>query len=67
MMCNHVIIEPYNKELECRKLIMQSIDNALKKGDEVFEKLLNKEKEPEFSLKKFKESLKKIDHQNLKK
>lgn len=67
MMCNHVSIEPYNKELECRRLIMQSIDNALKKGDEVFEKLLNKEKEPEFSLSKFKESLKKIDHENLKK
>lgn len=67
-MCGNVILEPYNKELECRKLIMQSIDSALKRGDEIFEKLVAKEKEsPKISYNKFKESLKKIDHENLKK
>lgn len=67
-MCNSVFIEPYNEELECRKLILQSIECALKRGDEIFEKLVAKEKEsPEVSYHKFKESLKKINHENLKK
>lgn len=56
------------KDLECRKLILESIECALKRGDQVFEKLVAKEKEnPKISYNKFKESLKKIDHENLKK
>jgi len=66
-MCDNVILEPYNKELECRKLIMQSIDNALKRGDEIFERLISKENETsDIAYSKFKESLNKIDHENLK-
>lgn len=68
MLCDYVIIEPGNKELECRKIIMQSIDDALKKGDEVFEKLLQKTKDdPISSYNKFKKGLAKINHENLKK
>lgn len=56
------------KELECRKLILESIECALKRGDEVFEKLVSREKESSIvAYGKFKESLKKIDHENLKK
>ena len=68
MLCDYVIIESGNKELECRKIIMQSIDDALKKGDAVFEKLISKtEEDPKISYNKFKKGLSKIDHQNLKK
>jgi len=67
-MCTNIIIEPYNKELECRKIIMRSIDDALKKGDKLLEKLVSKDNEnSDFDYTKFKESLKKIDHENLKK
>lgn len=68
MMCSYVIIEPNNKELECRRLIMESIDRALKRGDEVFERLMQKEdSEPNtVPYDKFKTSLKNIDHENLK-
>lgn len=66
-MCTCVIIEPDNKELECRRIIMQSIDNALKKGDEVFNKLANKTDYLDSNYKKFKDSIKNIDHENLKK
>ena len=66
-MCNSVIIEIDTKEIECRRIIMQSIDNALKKGDEVFDKLVNKTDYLESNYKKFKDSLKNIDHKNLKK
>jgi len=69
-MCSYAIIEPDNKELECRRLIMQSIENALKKGDEVFNKLASKENENipnTITFAKFKESIKNIDHENLKK
>lgn len=56
------------KDLECRKLILESIECALKRGDEVFERLVSKEKESSnIAYDKFKESLKKIDHENLKK
>lgn len=56
------------KDLECRKLILESIECALKRGDEVFEKLVAKEKEnPKLSYIKFKEGLKNIEHENLKK
>lgn len=66
-MCSYVIIEPDNKELECRRLIMLSIERALKRGNEVFEKLIEKDKIiPESTFSQFKESLKKIDHENLK-
>lgn len=65
--CDFVIIEPDNKELECRHIIMQSIENALKKGDEVFDKLVNKTNYLDSNYKKFKDSLKQIDHENLKK
>ena len=69
MICNYVIIEPDNKELECRRIIMQSIENALKKGDEILEKLTSKELNipNTATFAKFKESLKNIDHENLKK
>lgn len=67
-MCNNTIIEPYNEDLECRRLILHSIECALKRGDEILEKLVAKEKEnPKISYNKFKESLKKIDYENLKK
>lgn len=56
------------EDLACRKSILDSIECALKRGDEIFEKLVEKEKEnPKISYNKFKESLKKIDHENLKK
>lgn len=57
-----------HKELECRVLIMQSIECALKRGDEVFERLMQKEyTEPKIvPYDKFKTSLKNIDHENLK-
>lgn len=62
------ILNTDKKELECRKLILESIESALKRGDEVFEKLCLKEsREPKFSYDKFKSSLKNIDHENLKK
>ena len=68
-MCSYVVIEPDSKELECRKLIMQSIENALKRGDELLEKLTSKETNipNTTTFAKFKESLKNIDHENLKK
>lgn len=66
-MCNYVIIELDSKEIECRRIIMQSIDNALKKGDEVFNKLSSKTDYLDSNYKKFKDSLKNIDHKNLKK
>ena len=66
-MCNSVTIEPNNKELECRRIIMQSIESALKRGDEVFEKLVAKDNNiPVSTFGQFKESLKNIDHENLK-
>lgn len=67
-MCSYVIIEPDNKELECRRIIMHSIDCALKRGDEVFERLTRKEQNiPKTgTFKEFKESLKDINHENLK-
>lgn len=67
-MCSYVIIEPDNKELEYRRLIMLSIERALKRGDEVFERLKQKETNipNTVTFYKFKESLKKIDHENLK-
>lgn len=56
------------KDLECRRLILESIECALKRGDEVFEKLISKENEdPKKAYDKFKTSLKNIDHENLKK
>ena len=55
------------KDLECRKLILQSIEFAIKRGDEVFEKLISKEEDPKTTYSKFKESLSKINHENLKK
>jgi len=55
------------KDLECRKLIMHSIELALKRGDEVFEKLVSKDNNiPVSTFGQFKESLKNIDHENLK-
>jgi len=68
-MCTLVITEPDNKELECRRIIMQSIDNALKRGDEVFDKLTRKTAENDAveNYKKFKDGLKNINHENLKK
>jgi len=55
------------KELECRRLIMQSIECALKRGDEVFDKLVAKDNNiPVSTFGQFKESLKNIDHENLK-
>ncbi len=64
------IIHTDKKELECRKLIMQSIECALKRGDEIFDKLTSRENENipnTVTFDKFKESLKNIDHENLKK
>ena len=63
------IIHTDKNELECRRLIMQSIENALKRGDEIFEKLTSKESNipNTVTFDKFKESLKNIDHENLKK
>lgn len=63
------IIHTDKNELECRRLIMQSIENALKRGDEIFEKLTSKESNipNTVAFDKFKESLKNIDHENLKK
>lgn len=58
-----------NKEdLECRKLIMHSIECALKRGDEVFDRLMQKDPSAPntVSFDKFKGSLKKINHENLK-
>lgn len=66
-MCTCVIIEPDSKEIECRRIIMESIDNALKKGDEVFNKLANKTDYLDSNYKKFKDSIKNINHENLKK
>lgn len=68
-MCSYVITEPDNKELECRRIIMQSIDNALKRGDEVFDKFINKTTNNDSfeNYKKFKDGLKTINHENLKK
>lgn len=68
-MCTLVITEPDNKELECRRIIMQSIDNALKRGDEVFDKLTRKTVNNDSigNYKKFKDGLKNINHENLKK
>ena len=67
-MCNSVTIEPNNKELEYRRIIMQSIESALKRGDEVFDKLVAKDNNiPVSTFGQFKESLKNIDHENLKK
>lgn len=66
--CDFTIREPAIKELEYRKLILESIESALKRGDEVFEKLISKETEdPKKAYDKFKISLKNIDHENLKK
>jgi len=47
---------------------MQSIECALKRGDEVFERLKHKEQNIPMNstFKEFKESIKKIDHENLK-
>jgi len=68
-MCSYLIIEADNKDLEYRRLILQSIENALKRGDEVFERLTQKENNlPRTStFKEFKHSLKNINHENLKK
>jgi len=68
-MCSYVITEPDNKELECRRIIMQSIDNALKRGDEVFDKFISKTTNNDSfeNYKKFKDGLKTINHENLKK
>jgi hypothetical protein len=67
-MCNSAIIEPDNKELQYRRIIMQSIECALKRGDQVFEKFTSKEQKiPRTStFKEFKESLKDINHEKLK-
>lgn len=67
-MCSYVIIEQNNQDLECRKLIMRSIELALKRGDEVFEKFVSKEQNiPKTgTFQEFKESLNKIDHKKLK-
>jgi len=67
-MCNCAIIEPDNKDLQYRRIIMQSIECALKRGDEVFERLKHKEQNIPMNstFKEFKESIKKIDHENLK-
>lgn len=48
---------------------MQSIESALKRGDEIFDKLTSKESNMPntVTFDKFKESLKNIDHENLKK
>ena len=68
-MCNSVTIEIDNKELQYRRLIMSSIEHALKRGDEVFDRLVSNDvKTPRtVPFDKFKESLKNIDHENLKK
>lgn len=57
------------KDLECRKIIMQSIERALKRGDEVFDNFVSKDQSlPKLAtFGEFKDSLKNIDHQNLKK
>ena len=67
-MCNSLTIEPDNKELQYRRIIMQSIECALKRGDEVFDRLTRKEQNiPRTStFKEFKESLKDINHEKLK-
>ncbi len=36
------LFNTHKNELECRKLIMQSIECAIKRGNEVFEKLMSK-------------------------
>lgn len=63
------IFHTNHEELECRRLIMQSIECALKRGDEVFERLTAKENNipKTVAYSKFKSSLKNIDHENLKK
>lgn len=68
-MCSYVITEPDNRELECRRIIIQSIQNALKKGDEVFDKLKNKTIDDDLNVSydRFKEFLKEGNHENLKK
>lgn len=57
------------KDLEYRKLIIDSIECALKRGDEIFDKLVAKENNipNTVTFVEFKESLKDINHQNLKK
>lgn len=69
MICSYVITEPDNKELECRRLIMHSIECSLKRGDELLEKLTSKEANfpNTVTFDKFKDSIKNIDHENLKK
>lgn len=67
MNCN--ILETDKKELECRRMILNSIECALRRGDEVLDKFTLREIDSYgcVSFKKFKESLKQIKHENLKK
>jgi len=66
---NCSILNACQEELEYRKKIMNSIECALKRGDEVLSKIVVHTKEPcvHINYKKFKESLKEINHENLKK
>lgn len=68
-MCTYTITEPDIKELEYRRIIIKSIENALKKGDEVFERLTKKSIDDNIhiSYDRFKEFLKEGNHENLKK
>jgi len=63
------IFKTDEKELECRRLILHSIECALKRGDDIFEKLTrnNFDNDPKINYKKFKDGLKTINHENLKK
>lgn len=67
MNCLDLNIE--HQDLEYRKFVFQSIDCALKKGDEVLQKFKERDSEniKVVSFVKFKASLKNIDHENLKK
>lgn len=67
-MCSYITIEQNNQDLECRRLIMRSIELALKRGDEVLEKFVSKEQNipKTVTFQEFKESLNKIDHKKLK-
>lgn len=62
------IIHTDKKDLEYRQFIMNSLECALKRGDEIFDKLVSKESNipNTVSYDKFKESLKNINHENLK-
>lgn len=67
MNCLDINIE--RQDLEYRKFILESIDCALKKGDQVLKKFKDQDSKniKTVSFVKFKASLKKIDHENLKK